>query len=201
MTRMISYLSGTLAHIENNSVTIDVGSIGYEVIVPTTVLEELPDIGEQIKIHTYLNIKEDEHTLYGFAHINEKKLFKLLLSVSGIGPKVAITILSSLSSEQFASAIIKNDLYVLNNIPGIGKKSAERMIIELKDKLSAFSQENSSEKSYIPIDEKIQKETIGALTSLGYNSREANKALQKIAKEITAESSIEDVIKLALKNV
>lgn len=198
---MISYLSGTLAHIENNSVTIDVGSIGYEVIVPTTVLEELPDIGEQIKIHTYLNIKEDEHTLYGFAHINEKKLFKLLLSVSGIGPKVAITILSSLSSEQFASAIIKNDLYVLNNIPGIGKKSAERMIIELKDKLSAFSQENSSEKSYIPIDEKIQKETIGALTSLGYNSREANKALQKIAKEITAESSIEDVIKLALKNV
>ena len=198
---IISYISGLLEHIENNIISIDVNGVGYEIIVPKTVLEELPHIGEQIKIHTYMHIREDEHTLYGFAHLNEKKMFKLLLSVSGIGPKVALTILSTLSSEQFASAVIKSDLFLLTNIPGIGRKSAERIVIELKDKLFEFSKEKPSDTTFISVDEKIQKEAIGALTSLGYNSREASKAFQQIAKDIEPNSSIEDIIKLALKNI
>lgn len=193
---MFAYINGKVADKANNYVVIDVGGVGYKIFMSQTAIEKLPDIGETQKIHTYYYVREDNISLYGFLTNEELRMFELLLSVSGIGAKSAIQILSSISPSSFALAVISNDISAIVKIPGIGKKTAERMILELKDKLKteqAIGKDEKIEKA-IHQDEK-DDEAITALQVLGYTRKEIKKALEKIEIQ---NLSVEEIIRKAL---
>lgn len=193
---MYAYINGKVADKANNYVVIDVGGVGYKIFMSQTAIEKLPDIGETQKIHTYYYVREDNISLYGFLTNEELRMFELLLSVSGIGAKSAIQILSAISPSSFALAVISNDISAIVKIPGIGKKTAERMILELKDKLKteqAISKDEKIEKA-IHQDEK-DDEAITALQVLGYTRKEIEKALEKIEIQ---NLSVEEIIRKAL---
>ncbi len=201
---MISYVRGELVAIEEEKVILDVNGIGYGVFMPGQAMGMLPPIGEEIRLHTYLNVREDAMQLFGFLTRDDLQVFKLLIGVSGIGPKGALNILSQLTPDELRYAVMINDPKVIATAPGIGKKTAEKLIIELKDKLSiedilnhSVSQESSIKtNNYM---NEVQTEAIQALVALGYGNAEAMKAVKKIT--ITEEMTVEDVLKLGLKNI
>lgn len=198
---MFAYLKGNLEIKTRGYIIIDVNGVGYKVFMSETAIEQVGEIGEIIKVHTYLRVREDDMSLYGFNTNEELRMFELLLSVSGIGAKSAISILSHITPSTFALAVISNDITKIKALPGIGPKSAQRIILELKDKIE--TQENAKEiaqtitKQVEENEEKIS-EAISALQVLGYSRKEIEKALETIEKETI---TVEDIIKQALKNL
>ena len=196
---MIAYIKGKLEVKSNTYVIVDVGGIGYKIFMSPSAISKTGEIGECVKIHTYYYVREDNISLYGFNTQEELKMFELLLSVSGIGAKSAISMLSEISPSSFALAVISNDIKALTKISGIGPKSAQRIILELKDKLKTeqtISNDTIPEiKVAIENDGKVD-EAISALQVLGYNRKEIEKAFSLFDYKIL---SVEDIIKQALK--
>ena len=193
---MYAYISGKIADKANNYVVIDNGGMGYKIFMSPSVIEKLPDVGEFQKIHTYYYVREDVISLYGFLTNEELRMFELLLSVSGIGAKSAIQILSSITPSSFALAVISNDVSKIVKIPGIGSKTAARIILELKDKLKTEQaiSKNEQVKEAIHESEK-DTEVVVALQVLGYTRKEIEKALEKFE---TQNLTVEEIIKKAL---
>lgn len=193
---MLAYIKGTLEMKFDNYVVIDVGGIGYKVFMSETSIEELGSIGDIVKVHTHYHVREDDISIYGFKTNEELKMFELLISVSGIGAKSAINMLSNITPSSFALAVITNDTSKLVKIPGVGAKSAARIVLELKDKLKTVEakEENTKIKEAIEDDNKLI-ESISALQVLGYNRKEIEKALEKIDKD---KLSLEDIIRQGL---
>ena len=201
---MYSYIKGELAEINTDNIVIDVNGIGYMIYISSQALDYLPAIGETIKVHTYLYMREDAMILYGFLTKDELEIFKLLITVSGIGPKGGLAILSTLSADDLRFAVLSGDSKAIAKAPGVGSKTAQRVIIDLKDKLSledAFEKklEHENEKINIASNSQVKNDAVMALNALGYSSSESLKAVSKI--EITEEMDVEDVLKAALKHM
>ena len=201
---MYSYIKGTLEEISEDQIVVENG-IGYNIRISARMLDVLPTRGEEIKIYTYLYVKEDAFSLFGFPSRDELEMFKLLINVSGIGPKGGLAVLSVLSANDLRYAIVAEDVKTISKAPGVGSKTAKRLIIELKDKIdleevieNGFEQVEASN----PVsgsNNRIRKEAADALVALGYSATEASKVLSGI--EITEDSDVERVLKAALKNM
>ena len=200
---MFSYIKGELAEINIDHIVIDVNGIGYQIFIPTNTLNYLPSIGESVKIHTYLYIREDAMILYGFLTKDDLEMFKLLITVSGIGPKGGLGILSALSSDDLRFAVLSGDSKAISKAPGIGAKTAQRVILDLKDKISleeAFEQKLENNKNISQSENNsVKNDAVLALTSLGYSSTESLKAVSKV--EITEDMDVEAVLKASLKHM
>jgi Holliday junction DNA helicase RuvA len=197
---MFAYIKGVVEEIAQDSIVLDHDGIGYFIYVPTTVLSQLPGKGVEVKIHTYFQVKEDGFSLFGFLSKEELELFKLLISVNGIGPKAGISILSVLSAEDLRFAIASEDDKAIAQAPGVGKKTAQRVIIDLKDKIdfvgAVESKLDAGEKNAIF---GARNDAILALSSLGYSQTESYKAVAEI--ENADEMDVESIIKEALKKL
>lgn len=202
---MIAYLKGTLEEIGNDYIVVDVHDVGYQVKVSLRVIEGLPGIGNEIKIHTYTYVREDIIALYGFLTKDDLQMFLLLLGVNGVGPKGALGILSVFSAQELRLAIISQDAKTIAKAPGIGAKTAQRMLIDLKDKVSVEETfENMGVDSFGAISQEnagtgARNDAIEALTALGYSSSESLKAVKMV--EITEDMDSEDILKAALKHI
>lgn len=201
---MYAYIKGILAEITEDAIIVENQGIGYEIAVPGQVFDYLPSVGEEVKLYTYHYVREDAILLYGFLTKEDVRIFKMLIGVSGIGPKGALAILSVLSTDDLRFAILGDDAKAIAKAPGVGAKTAQRVIIELKDKLSledAFEQKlaNQAQKAELNPAVGVKNEAILALTSLGYSQSEALKVLQGI--EISPDDQVEDVLKMALKQM
>ena len=197
---MYAYIKGILAEITEDAIIVENQGIGYEIAVPGQVFDYLPSVGEEVKIYTYHYVREDAILLYGFLTKEDVRIFKMLIGVSGIGPKGALSILSVLSTDDLRFAILGDDAKAIAKAPGVGAKTAQRVIIELKDKLSledAFEQKlaNQAQKAELNPAVGVKNEAILALTSLGYSQSEALKVLQGI--EISPDDQVEDVLQMA----
>lgn len=201
---MYSYIKGELAEVNTDHIVIDVGGIGYMIYIPAQSLNYLPGIGEMLQVHTYLYMREDAMILYGFLTKDDLEMFKLLITVSGIGPKGGLAVLSTLSSDDLRFAVLSGDSKAISKAPGIGSKTAQRVIIDLKDKLSledAFEKklEHENEKINVSSNSQVKNDAVMALNALGYSSTESLKAVSKV--EITDDMDVEDVLKAALKHM
>ena len=201
---MYAYIKGILAELTEDAIIVETQGSGYEIAVPGQVFDYLPSVGEEVKIYTYHYVREDAILLYGFLTKEDVRIFKMLIGVSGIGPKGALSILSILSTDDLRFAILGDDAKAIAKAPGVGAKTAQRVIIELKDKLSledAFEQKlaNQAQKAELNPAVGVKNEAILALTSLGYSQSEALKVLQGI--EISPDDQVEDVLKMALKQM
>ncbi len=195
---MFAYVKGSLEEKSTNYVVIDVGGIGYKIFMSNISINEIGEIGKKVKVHTYYYVREDNISLYGFLTRDELKMFELLLSVSGIGAKSAIAMLSNITPAGFACAIISNNVALLKKIPGIGPKTAQRIILELQDKLKSEQELSINEqqtKIEIEINNENVEEATQALQILGYNKKEIDKAFDKIANK---DVSVEELIKKGL---
>lgn len=202
---MISYIRGELCDIEEQKAIVDVNGVGYGIYMPQQALSLLPPMGQQVKIHTYLNIREDAMQLFGFLTKEDLNVFRLLIGVNGIGPKAGLNILSCLSPDELRLAVLSGDAKAISATPGIGKKTAEKLILELKDKLNIedmlehAAHGGDSEDLASGTDtasNTMQAEAVQALTALGYGSAESLRAVKKSSPEC---SSVEDILKEALK--
>ena len=202
---MISYIRGELCDIEEQKAIVDVNGVGYGIYMPQQALSLLPPMGQQVKIHTYLNIREDAMQLFGFLTKEDLNVFRLLIGVNGIGPKAGLNILSCLSPDELRFAVLSGDAKAISATPGIGKKTAEKLILELKDKLNIedmlehAAHGGDSEDLASGTDtasNTMQAEAVQALTALGYGSAESLRAVKKPSPEC---SSVEDILKEALK--
>lgn len=186
---MIASLKGTILEKNPPQIVVDVQGVGYELDVPMSTFYNLPESGDEVFLKTVMIVREDAHLLYGFLTAEEKNLFKLLLKVSGIGPRTALAILSSMSPADFGSAVSSEEIGLLTKIPGIGKKTAERMVLELKDKVLPSS-------GSAPI-ENGQVEILQALCALGFSDREARSAL----KQVPQGAEVSEGIRICLKHL
>lgn len=199
---MISYIRGELAGLERDKAIVDVQGVGYGIYMPEQSLSLLGPIGCEVKIHTYLNVREDAMQLFGFLTRDDLEVFRLVIGVSGIGPKGGLNILSCLSADELKFAVLSGDAKAICAAPGIGKKTAEKLIIELKDKLDLkeMLEPRSAAAAEIPSDGRngdIQTEAVQALVALGYGNAESLKAV----RQVTEYTSVEDVLKEALKKM
>lgn len=193
---MIAFLRGNLLHGREDYLVIDVNGVGYRVFVPSSTMNRLPAKGEEVSVHIYTAVREDAIILYGFQTEAELELFKLLISVTGIGPKVAIGILSAMDVATFKRAIIFEDLTVLKKTPGIGEKTAKRLILELKSKIELdHNEEPDGAPTYVPVKSAALDEAIDALMTLGYSRVEAAQA----AEQVKDKDDVEEIIRQALK--
>ena len=199
---MIAYLSGKLLEKEANTVIVDVNGVGYEVMIPLSTFYDLGEIGEDVSLRIFTYVREDVLQLFGFKTIRERELFLLLISVSGIGPKSAITALSGMSADEIIGAIRSNNLARLNSIPGVGKKTAERLVIELRDKivkLSAVASEEMKAEGIPQVSgDMVYDDALSALTNLGYHYNAAEKALKQAMQEGT-EMSVQKLLRRSLQ--
>jgi len=197
---VIGFLRGKLVHKAPPFLIMDVNGVGYEVEAPMTTFYDLPSLNEEIKLHTHLVVREDAHILFGFSAEAERTLFRALIKVNGVGPKLALTILSGQSAEEFYRCIQDNDSQALVRLPGVGKKTAERLIIEMRDRLPDLGVAGSASTDTVGV--KIstagspKQEAISALCSLGYKPLDASKMIQNISTE---GKTCEDIIRLALQ--
>lgn len=187
---MIGRITGTLIEKNPPTICVDVNGIGYELDVPMSTLYDLPDVGGKITLHTHLSIRDDAHVLFGFAKASERVAFRTLIKVSGIGPKTALGILSGLSVDDLASAIQNQDIALLTRAPGIGKKTAERMILELRDKFDV------SVVSTTTAPTSDRSDILNALLALGYNNTEANKAVKKVPADVSVSEGIRQALQI-----
>ncbi len=199
---MIAYLSGKLLEKEANLIIVDVGGVGYEVIIPLSTFYDLGEAGEDVSLRIYTHVREDVFQLFGFKTVRERELFLLLISVSGIGPKSAITALSGMSADEIIGAIRQNNLARLNSIPGVGKKTAERLVIELRDKIGKLSAVSAEEMRAEGIPQTsgddVYDDAISALVNLGYQRNAAEKALKQAMQEGT-EMSVQKLLRRSLQ--
>lgn len=197
---MLAYIKGSLEIKNNDYIVIDVGGLGYKVNMSKKALNNVGNIGDKIKVYTYYRVREDDISIFGFNTNEELRMFELLLSVSGIGAKVALTILSNIEITEFALAVITDDVNKIVKIPGIGKKTAQRIILELKDKLKAQELAEAEEQTGIKESKQeenneVQEEAIAALQILGYTKKDIEKAFTKLANKNV---SVEELIKKGL---
>ena len=202
---MIAYIKGRIAEILEDRVILEAGAIGYNIFMPMASAEAVLRKGDEVKLHTYLNVREDAMQLFGFLTRDDLNTFKLLLGVNGIGPKAALGVLSGLTADELRFAVLADDVKTISRAPGIGKKTAQKLILELKDKMDlqeAYElktehvrevQGNGSELS------DARKEAVEALTALGYSGADALRAVKKV--EMTPEMDVETLLKAALKNL
>ncbi len=205
---MIAHLSGTLLAKQATSVILDVGGVGYEVTIPVTTFYDLEEIGGQVSLRIYTHVREDALQLYGFRTARERELFMLLISVSGIGPKSGIAMLSGMSADEIITALRTNNLARLTSIPGVGRKTAERLVIELRDRMAALSSPALEEelaaqaKGAPPSEDALREDTLSALLNLGYQKPAAEKALTQAVTdggELTVELLLRRSLRLLSK--
>lgn len=201
---MYAYIKGELAEINIDHIVIETGGIGYQIFIPGQTFEYLPALGEELKVYTYLYLREDAMILYGFLTKDDLELFKLLISVSGIGPKGGLAILSTLDADDLRFAVLFGDAKAIAKAPGVGGKTAQRVILELKDKMSledAFEKKTQHVQEVVnaPAAGSVKNDAVLALTALGYSSTESLKAVSRV--EITDGMDVEDVLKAALKHI
>lgn len=208
-TGMIAYIKGELAMVSEEGIVVEAGGLGYDVKMPISSLSNLPRLGSMVTVYTYLHVREDYVGLFGFLTQEDLKIFKLLITVNGIGPKGALGILSSITPDDLRFAVLSDDVKTIAKAPGIGTKTAGKLILELKDKLKlseAFEERllnNLGEGNSLTNDKnklhEVRKEAIEALVALGYSPAEAAKTVGSV--EITENLTVEDVLKLSLKNI
>ena len=198
---MIGFIRGKLVAKTPPLLVLDVQGIGYEIEAPMTTFYNLPAMGETVHLNTHLVVREDAHILFGFSTESDRVMFRSLIKVNGVGPKLALTILSGQSADEFHRCIHDNDMAALVRLPGVGKKTAERLIIEMRDKLPLLDEDNADNSNAVLASTGLSKgsakqEAISALCSLGYKAQDASKMVQGIAQE---DKSCEDIIRLALQ--
>lgn len=205
---MIAHLSGTLLVKQATSVILDVGGVGYEVTIPVTTFYDMEEPGSQVQLRVYTHVREDALQLFGFRTARERELFTLLISVSGIGPKSAIAMLSGMSADEIITAIRTNNLARLTAIPGLGRKTAERLVIELRDKMAALSSPALEETiaaaatggGAAPTEDALREDTLSALVNLGYNKPAAEKAIAQAMHE-GGDLSVELILRRSLRTL
>jgi Holliday junction DNA helicase RuvA len=205
---VIAYVNGILESIEEGLAIVDVGGIGMNVFISGSTMDRMPGIGEAVKLYTYTSVKEDSFTLYGFLSRDELSLFKMLISVNGIGPKGGLSILSVMTPDDLRFAIMAGDAGTISKAPGVGKKTAERITLELRDKIKATEDDMLRSSSAVTLDDltgeasSARDEAVAALVALGYNSSDAMKAVRKVlAENDSASGDTEMLLKLALKEM
>ena len=202
---MIASIKGRLEGVTSESVIIDVNGLGVEAIVPATVINRLPKIDENVRLYTYLHVREDAMQLYGFLEKEDLDFFKLLITVNGIGPKAAIAVLSSMPADILTFAILSEDIKTIEKAQGIGAKTAKKLVLDLKDTVGIIKQaKNASSVDYnsdiaTGINSEIKREAAEVLAALGYSQTEAMKAISTV--EMTEDMTSEELVKLALKNL
>ena len=202
---MISYIRGTLAEKNEDSAVVEAHGVGYQIFVPVPVLSELPPLGESVKIYTYFSVREDGMSLFGFLSRQDLAMFKQLIGVNGIGPKSALGILSALRSDVLRMAVASGDAKTISRAPGVGPQTAQRIILDLKDKIRPEDVLAGGLEESLAVPEEISgvgqagKEAVEALTALGYSAAEAAGAVKKV--KITEEMTAEDVLKGALRHL
>jgi len=207
---LIGRLSGTLAEKYPPEILIECAGVGYEVTMPMTSIYALPELQEQAVIYTHFVVREDAQLLYGFANTTERKLFRLLIKVNGVGPKLALAVLSAMSADQFVSCVAHDDVSGIVKIPGVGKKTAERLLIEMRDRLKDWKITSTAAVSgTVPIQSNTEQvlgsvfndhkgDAINALISLGYKQAQADRAVKQVYSD---NMSSEDIIRFALKSM
>lgn len=195
---MISRLTGILAAKRAPQILIDCHGVGYEADVSMTTFYKLPEVGQQISIWTHLLVKEDSHSLIGFDNEQERKLFRQLIRITGVGPKMALTILSGIDEQQFALCIANNDIAMLTRLPGVGKKTAERLIIEMRDKIDVTKGDLPTQQAAAG-GHSIVNEAIEALQALGYKPTDAEKMIRRAQQQGESANSASQLIKQALQ--
>ena len=194
---MIAHVDGILAEKRQDSVVIDCGGVGFEVGVSTATLSNCPQLGEKLKLYTYFNVREDTMELYGFSTFEEKRMFTRLISVSGIGPRTALGVLSAISVRDLSVALVTGDAKTLALAPGIGKKTAQRLVLELKDKVSDEELVGGTN-NVKPVTATGEAEAIEALMALGYPASEAAAAVASVAGQST---KTDEILRLALRSM
>lgn len=202
---MISYIRGELISIEEDKVVVDVNGVGYGIFMPAQSMNQLPNIGAEIKLYTYLNVREDAMQLFGFLTRDDLLVYKLVIGVNGIGPKGGLAILSTLSPNDLRFAVASSDVKAISAAPGIGKKTAEKLIIELKDKLSIedaleVARVTNQEVTVSISSNENKTEAAQALVALGYDMSSSMKAVRKV-DDLDGTKTVEDILKEALKHI
>jgi len=198
---MIALINGLLIYKSISHVIVEANGIGYQIFIPLTTFYELPDTNQKVTLHIHTHVRQDDISLFGFGTGEEKGVFELMISVSGIGPKLAMNILSGISAEELVRAVSHGNLERLVSIPGVGKKTAERMILELKDKVVKLSTYEAVYKDDgdIRVYDSIIDDVLSALINLGYKSQRAREVMDKIIKESTESLTLDILLKRALK--
>lgn len=204
---MITFVEGTLEEVLPTMIVVNAGGIGYQILIPLSSYNKLPVLGTRLRILTHHHVREDLQLLYGFSSAEERDLFRLLMAhVTGVGPKLALSVLSGMSVEGFKSAVVTSDIIAISRISGVGKKTAERIVLELKDKLGVAAEWEAAAKENDPtgIDRHLH-DAVLALISLGYKQVDAHKAvkaiLPKLSSATATETAVEDVVREALKQL
>ncbi len=198
---MITFLHGKVVEALPTQVTVEVQGVGYEVLIPLSSYDKLPPLGHEVKLLTHLSVREDAHTLYGFMTAAERELFRLLINtVSGIGPKIALNILSGMNATAFRGAVANGDVKALSQISGVGKKTAERIVVELRDKIGAAGawEAASAQRALSPADQKIN-DAVLALMALGYKQIEAHDAVRATHALLGPQATVEELVRACLK--
>ena len=194
---MIVKLAGKLLDKQAPCALIDVNGVGYEINVSLMTFVDLPSLGSDVEMHTHLVVREDSHTLYGFLTVHERSLFKTLIKVNGVGPKMALGMLSGMTVDEFARAILNRDVSSLVKLPGVGKKTAERLVIDMKDAIDGAALSGAHENTITKSDIRLEAES--GLLSLGYKAQDITKILNNL--DYKNASSSEDIIKMALQSI
>jgi Holliday junction DNA helicase RuvA len=195
---MIGRLKGVVLNKQAPDLLLDVGGVGYELLVPLNTFFEVPEIGETVTLHTHFVVREDAQQLYGFSQLEERVLFRHLIKVNGVGPKMALAILSGMSVKEFSRCVQRDEMATLVKIPGVGKKTAQRLLIEMRDKISSIA-DDSSEPVTEQVTQDISLEAESALTALGYRPQDAAKMVNRVAGEHI--TNAEQLIRAALKSM
>ncbi|MFQ0994120.1 Holliday junction branch migration protein RuvA [Gilliamella sp. BG2] len=202
---MIGRLRGTIIEKQPPKVLIEVGGIGYDVFMPMTCFYELPENGREVIVLTHFSVREDAQILYGFNQEQERELFRELIKVNGVGPKLALAILSGMSAAQFISAVEQGEIKTLVKLPGVGNKTAQRLIVEMKDRLKHFGEQSSNVSLVSDVDsvqksaKQIESEAVSALIALGYKPQEASRIINKVINpDMDCETLIREALKSAL---
>lgn len=202
---MIGRIQGTIVYKQAPDLLVDVQGVGYEIQLPMSCFFELPPVGETTTLWTHFVVREDAQLLFGFTTLNERSLFRQLIKAQGIGPKMALTIMSSMTASQFVQCVHQGDVGGLVKIPGVGKKTAERLVIEMRDRLKGFGSSGPVEDGHVPPEPELlvsaanpTDDALSALLALGYKPAQAERAVKKVA---TADMDSESIIRQALKSM
>ena len=194
---MIGQLRGTLIHKQAPDLMLDVAGVGYELLASITTFIDLPELDNEVTLFTHLIVREDAHTLYAFSSQKERSLFRTLLKVNGVGPKMALAIVSGMTADEFAHLVHANDVTGLTRLPGVGKKTAERLIIEMRDRLPKPDEaQEEGQTEVLPITRNLKDEAVGALLALGYKPAQASKMVSSYSGN---NLSVEEIVRQALK--
>lgn len=198
---MYAYLIGKVAEIEEDNLVLEVGNIGYNIKVPGSVAAQLPPVGQQVKVYTYTSVREDALQLFGFLTKDDLRMYRMLITVSGIGPKGGLSLLGAMSADEIRMAVLTQDAKAIAKAPGIGNKTAQRLILDLKDKISledAFSPEQGNAVQGTGVLDQARNEAVEALTALGYPASDALRAVKAVEQE---DMDVEALLKAALRKL